>query len=338
MSDIIDYKRLFDLSPNPYMVLDRELRYVAANEAYLRVTASRWEELAGRHVLAAFPDDPDAPDNANARMLRESFERVISQRAPDVLALIPYRVPLQTPEGILIEERFWSATHTPILDERGEVAFILQHTVDVTELQTLKRAARPAAHDESSSARLQAGVLDRARSVQQANQSLDAERRYLRRLFEQAPGFVAILRGPEMVFELANPAYLRTVGNRDILGKPLPEALPETVEQGFAALLRRVLTTGEPFVGRGVPVRLRNTPDAAPEELFLDFVYQPLVAPDGTINGVFVQGNDITEQKRAQDELSRYREHLEELVRERTAALERSEAERRQAEVALRQA
>ncbi|OJH36904.1 response regulator [Cystobacter ferrugineus] len=341
MSVTIDYQRLFNLSPNPYMLLDRELRYVAANEAYLRVTASRLEDIVGRHILAAFPNDPSDPNNLPARLLRESFERVLTRKTPDTLALIPYRVPLHTPEGIVIQERFWSATHTPLLDERGEVAFILQHTVDVTELQDLKRtvrAAQMARDDEPSRAQLEAGVLHRARSVQDANRTLDEERNRLRRLFEQAPGFVSVLRGPNLVFEMSNPAYYQLVGHRDILGKPVREALPETVEQGFPSLLEKVFTTGETFVGRGMLVRLQRTPGAPLTDVYVDFVYQPIVEPDGTISGVFAQGQDVTEQKRAQEELRRYQEHLEELVRERTQALEQSEAERRETEAVLRQA
>ncbi|MBM7115851.1 response regulator [Archangium primigenium] len=341
MADTLDYSRLFASSPNPYMVLDRGLRYVAANEAYLLVTASRWEDLAGRRILEVFPHDPADPGNVSARMLLDSFQRVLSRRVPDTLALIPYRVPLQTPEGVVIQERYWSATHTPLLDERGEVAFILQHTVDVTEVQQLKRDARAArlARDEGhpSEEQVQAGILRRARDVQEANRTLDEERRHLRRLFEQAPGMVAILRGRDLVFELTNPAYDQGIGFRDVLGKRVQDALPEVVGQGFVELMHRVMDTGEAYIGRGVLVRLQRAPDAPVKELYLDFVYQPIVAPDGNVIGVFMQGNDITEQKRVEQELRRYQEHLEELVRERTRALEESEAERRQAETALRQ-
>ncbi|HZH17333.1 MAG TPA: PAS domain-containing protein [Archangium sp.] len=139
----LDFQALFSLSPNPYMVLDRSLRYVAANEAYLHVTASRLENLLGRHVFDAFPNEPNDPGNLPARMLRESFERVLREGKPDTLALIPYQVPRHTPEGVVTEERYWSATHTPLFDEHGEVAFILQHKVDVTELQRLSKPRPP---------------------------------------------------------------------------------------------------------------------------------------------------------------------------------------------------
>ncbi|RKH55517.1 response regulator [Corallococcus aberystwythensis] len=336
-----DFQTLFELSPNPYMLLDRELRYVAANAAYLRVTASRLEDLVGRNVFEAFPNDPDDPANVSTRMLRDSFLRVLTERTRDTLALIPYRVPRQTENGVVVEDRYWSATHTPLFDDGGEVAFILQHTMDVTELQHLKRAVRDAEvpqEEGASRTLLMGGVFARAQAVQEANRTLDDERKHLRRLFEQAPGFMCSLKGPKHVFELANRSYLQLVGRRDLLGKSVREALPEVAEQGFIALLDRVFTTGEPFVGHNIALQLQREPGAPLVDVFVDFVYQPIVEADGRVSGIFVQGHDMTAQKRAEDELARHRDHLEELVRERTRALEESEAERRQAEAALLQA
>ncbi|QDF05434.1 response regulator [Myxococcus xanthus] len=342
MHPIIDFKTLFDVSPNPYMLLDRELRFVAANPAYLRVTASKLDELLGRSVFEAFPDDPSDPNSANLRQLRESFLRVLAKRAPDILALIAYRVPELTNQGVVPTYRYWSATHIPLLDASGEVAYILQHTMDVTELQRLQEAVQAATGSTGTSkpppSQLEAGVFQRALQVQEANQNLDQERRHLRRLFEQAPGFMCFLRGQDHVVELANAAYMQLVGHRDILGKRIRDALPEVDGQGYFELLDRVFTTGQAFVGRGMKVFLQRTPDDTLAESYVDLVYQPIIEPDGSISGIFVQGHDITEQKRAQDELRQYKDHLEELVRERTRALEESEAERRQAEAALRQA
>ncbi|HAF91605.1 MAG TPA: hybrid sensor histidine kinase/response regulator, partial [Pseudomonas sp.] len=94
----------------------------------------------------------------------------------------------------------------------------------------------------------------------------------------------------------------------------------------------------EPIVRRQAPVRLRRDPQGPLEELFVDFLYQPITESNGRVSGIFVLGHDVTEQRRAEDEVRSYREHLEELVRERTAALLQSEAERQAAEAALLQA
>lgn len=125
----------------------------------------------------------------------------------------------------------------------------------------------------------------------------------LRQMFEQAPGFVATLTGPDHVFEIANNAYLQLVDHRDILGKPIREALPEVVEQGFVDLLDRVLSTRRPYVGKGARVLLRRRHDEAPAERYLDFIYQPVFGDDGKATGVFVQGHDVTEQRAAEEAL-----------------------------------
>ncbi|MDB4977018.1 MAG: histidine kinase, partial [Myxococcaceae bacterium] len=337
----LDFHRLFDSSPNPYMVVDRELRYVAANAAYLRATLSTLDSLLGRPFFEVFPNDPDDPNNGSVRWIKESFARVFAEGQPDTIALIPYRMPRQTESGTVLETRYWSASHVPVHDEHGEVQFVMQHAVDVTELQELKRAVgeRTAPGSQAgTSEQLEAGLLGRARRVQRTNVSLDAERRHLRRLFEQAPGFVCFLRGKDHIFELANSSYMQLVGHRDILGMPVRDALPEVQAQGFIQLLDRVLASGEPFVGRGVRLLLQQEAGSALTECFVDFVYQPIIESSGRASGVFVQGYEITAQKRAQDELARYREQLEELVQERTRELEQSEATRREAEAQLRQA
>lgn len=292
----IDLQQLFEHSPNAYMLLDRELRYVAANPAYLGVTASRLEDLLGRYLFDVFPDP------TSDGVLRASFARVLATKEADTIALVRYRVPQRMPDGsVRDEDRFWSATHVPLLDEDGQVVHILQHTVDVTEVERL-RAAIDSHHDgdHGPARRAEQGVLGRARVVQERNLLLVEEREHLRRLFEQAPGFVAFLRGPEQVFELANAAYLALVGHRPILGKPLREALPELEGQGFFDLVDRVYASGEPFVGRGMRALLQREAGTPPEEVFLDFVYQPIVDRAGAVTGIFVSGYDITQQRRAE--------------------------------------
>jgi PAS domain S-box-containing protein len=286
---------VFRLAPNAYMVLNRELRYVAANDAYLAATASTLETLLGRHVFELFPNDPDDPNNASALLLQKSFQRVLDSDEVDVLAVIPYRVPRQTAEGLVTEERYWSATHVPLKDAHGKTEFILQHTVDITELQRLQQAA-----SSDRRGQVEAGVLERAQRVQDTNRVLDAQRRQLLSLFEQAPSFMAFLGGDQHVFEMANTAYRQLTGFREVLGRRVCDALPEVAEQGFIALLDGVFRSGEPYIGRGVPIQLQRGPGGVSEDRFLDFIYQPIRGADGRVEGIFVQGHDITEQKRAE--------------------------------------
>lgn len=293
----INFEALFKSSPNPYVLLDPSFNIAGVNEAYLQVTMREREELIGRNMFDAFPSDPDSEGH---RQLRASLERVLQEQVPDHLPLIKYDIPL--PNGQGFEERYWSATHTPLFNQNGELTFILQHTVDVTELHRLRVLARTSVLGAGPSALIETDVLRRAQAVQEANQTLKEQQQELRGLFEQAPGFMAALSGPEHIFAMANAAYYHLIGRDDIVGKPVREALPEVVGQGFVDLLDRVYRSGQPFVGRSIRVRLQGTEEGS-QERYVDFVYQPIFATNGTVSGIFVQGHDVTEQKRVENAL-----------------------------------
>jgi PAS domain S-box-containing protein len=294
----INFEALFSASPNPYVLLDLSLTIVGMNDAYLQVTMRKREDLLGRNMFDAFPSDPDSSSH---RQLRGSLEKVVREKAADYLSLIEYAIPL--PNGQGFEERYWSATHTPLFNHNGEMTFILQHTVDVTELHRLRNLARSTILPSGPSALIETDMFRRAQAVQEANQALSEERQHLRGLFQQAPGFMAALGGPDHVFTMANAAYLQLIGRENIVGKPVRDALPEVVGQGFIDLLDRVYHSGQPFVGRSIRVHLKQSSGDVREERFLDFVYQPIFDPDGQVSGIFVQGHDVTEQKRSEEAL-----------------------------------
>ena len=138
-----------------------------------------------------------------------------------------------------------------------------------------------------------------------------AEREHLGRMFEQAPGFIAMLEGPEHRFTLTNAAYRRLIGDRDVMGRGAREALPEVEGQGFFELLDKVYASGEPFRGAATPILLAREPGQPREQRFIDFVYQPVLGSEGSVSGIFVEGSDVTEAYLAQQALraseARYR-------------------------------
>lgn len=183
------------------------------------------------------------------------------------------------------ERTYFTFSYSPVWDENGQVAGMFCACTETTQK-----------------------VLAERRHV--------AEIDRLRELFRQAPGFVAVLTGPDYVFELVNEAYLQLIGHRDLLGKTLREALPELEGQGFFDLLDHVYASGEPFVGHSMPIKLQRKPGEPLEDRFLTFVYQPIRDAAGNVTGIFAEGFDVTEAKKAEEELRLLNETLEQRVAE----------------------
>jgi PAS domain S-box-containing protein len=155
-------------------------------------------------------------------------------------------------------------------------------------------------------------------SGRQATQ--DVER--LAQLFQQAPGFMALLHGPDHVFELVNPAYLRLVGRRDLVGQPVRAAFPDIQDQGFFELLDRVFASGEAYATFAAPITFQASPNGPARQRLIDFVYQPIRDATGAVTGIFVEGSDVTDRAEAAAALRESEAQLQEI-----ATLDRSEAQ-----------
>ncbi len=276
-----ELSNVFEPSPNATVVIDRDYRVVAANRAYLSLTGTDWTAIASKPLF-------ESVAIAETSALRASFDRVFANKHRDELPVVSY-----------LANQFVSATNTPMYDHRdGSLRWILHQIADVTEL-----SESPAAI-----AMLGTGILGRAGQT-------SAELAVLRHLFDQAPGFTCFLRGAEHRFELVNPAYLTLIGkNISIVGRSVYDAVPEVRDQGFIEILDGVYRTGQPHVGRGVEIMLARGPGQVPEPRIIDFVYQPIVV-DGASIGIFVQGQDITDERKLAAERSKiaaeYRELFE---------------------------
>jgi signal transduction histidine kinase/CheY-like chemotaxis protein len=170
------------------------------------------------------------------------------------------------------EETWFTFSYSPVRDDDGAIAGVYCACVETT-----------------------AQVL--------AERYRNEENQRLVELFEQAPGFIAVLRGPAHVFELTNKSYRQLLGDRQLIGLTVREAAPEIEGQGFFELLDDVYRSGEPFVGRAQPMRLRRAPNAPLEERFIDFVYQPVRDAAGAVAGIFIEGSDVTLRTQVEHEL-----------------------------------
>lgn len=190
-------------------------------------------------------------------------------------------VPINRHGGL--QEVWWTYGYSPI-DLDGEVGGVLVVCKDVTEQHLLTERLR-----------------DRGKR--------------LAKQFESAPGFIAVLNGRDHVFEMTNATYRQMIGNRDVIGKPVREALPETEAQGFIQLLDEVYATGEYHIGRRTRVSLQGDNPETTRDLFLDFVFQPIIEADGKVSGIFVQGQDVTEHVQAEENLALLNRELQHRVK-----------------------
>ncbi len=166
-----------------------------------------------------------------------------------------------------LEDTWFTYSYSPARDASGEIRGVL-----VTCLETTRRV--------------------------RAEQCLREERAQLLKVFEQAPAFFAVLRGPEHIFERVNPTYSQLVGGLDVIGKPVREAIPGIAEQGYVDVLDRVFRSGQAYKAVDAHFTLPPSAENSAEERAVDFVYQPLREPDGTVSGILVLGVEVTERNR----------------------------------------
>lgn len=121
-----------------------------------------------------------------------------------------------------------------------------------------------------------------------------------RRLFEQAPGFIIVMSGPDHVVEFINDAHRALFNSADWVGRTIRDAFPSIEGQGFFERLDEVYATGETFEVAGAEVRFRRAPEASEETRFLTFIYAPWIDENGEITGIFCEGFDVTEARRGE--------------------------------------
>jgi PAS domain S-box-containing protein len=179
----------------------------------------------------------------------------------------------QTPyTGSAGQTGYYDYIFVPVLDARGRVRAVAGSTRDITEQS-------------------------------QAARQIEDDRRRWRELLAQTPAAIAVLRGPEHTFQWVNPDYARLVGRsaESVLGRTVREAFPEVEEQAYVDLLNGVYRTGEPFVGRELPLHLEGS--EGPRDLYLNLLYAATRDVDSEIDGVFAHIIDVTDMVEARQRI-----------------------------------
>lgn len=254
------------VSPNP-----PTFTILAVSDDYLLATGRTRNELVGKGLFEAFPNNPADPDKSSEKTVRASLEYVLHHKEVHHLPVQRYDIP----KGDSFEVRYWQTSNKPLLTENGNVGFLIHTAEDVTGKILMQEQET------------------RLKSLEKSYQ-----------LFMNAPVIIGIVRGDNHIIELANEDLLEVWGRTaDVIGKPLEEAIPELKGQGFTGLLDEVRKTGEPYFAYETPITLVR--QGKPEVLYFDFVYKPLYDSDSpaVADAVFAIGHNVTEKVHAKQKV-----------------------------------
>lgn len=268
----IDYVSVFNNTTFAILVIATDEAYtiIDVNNAYLAATNTKREDVVGKSVFSAFPRNPTDEISKNIERTIYSFEQAIKTKKPHTMSNYRYDIPIRGTDEF--EERYWTTTNTPILDENGEVKYFIHSPSNVTELYKL-------------SEREKAGI-----------EALSQQRQKLYSTFMQAPVGIAIFRGENYIVDLINPPLCELYGKtvEEMLDKPIFEVLNHSKGLGFEELIDNVRLTGIPFRGQALPIPLFR--HGKLETSYIDIVYQPFHEDDGSISGVIAMATEVTEE------------------------------------------
>lgn len=279
--------KIFESLPGLYLILSPDLIIQAVSEAYLKEVLAERERIVGKYVFDAFPDNPNTPEAKGTANLEASFKQVLSSRQPHTMSIQHYDVPNPKKEDAFVE-RYWSPTNTPVLDEQGEVMYIIHEVVNVTEKVKAQRQLKESQSRE-----------------QDAIEKAENQRARLERFLMQAPAIIVVHDGPEFIFEFMNPLYKQLFPGRELLGKPLFEGLPELAGTPIEKIIRQVYETGETYEGKEVKIPLAAYEGGPLRDSYYNFIYQARVDEQGKIDGIMVFAYDVSDQVKARKEIEK---------------------------------
>jgi PAS domain S-box-containing protein len=293
-----DFRLLFETSPSLLLVVDRELNLLAATDGYLRATHTERAAIIGRNVFEVFPSNPHDETATGAESLRQSLEYVLNTGRSDRIELLKYDIQVAGEDGPSFEERYWSVLNAPMLGADGRLAMIVQRVQDVTERVLQQR------QQERS---LQLEIEQRTRAVEALHKTeeqlreselratrdaLEHARNVFNRFFTLSLDLMCIC-GTDGYFRRVNPAFMRLGhSEEELLSAPMVSFMHPEDRVRTQVNLRK-LEAGENTTGSENRYRCKDGS-------YRWIAWNSTPEGDGTIYAI---GRDITEAKRASEEL-----------------------------------
>ena len=168
-------------------------------------------------------------------------------------------------EGAGVENAYLDISCQPMRDAAGKIEGVLAFTYNVSQ-QVVSRKL------------------------------LEAQAELVQDLLMKAPAWICTFIGPHHVFDLVNPRYQQLFGARQLVGKPLLEALPELAGQGIDTNMDKVYNTGEFYVGYEIPMHAVYTSGHPAYTKYFNFSLQAMYDENKTIYSILAIGYEVTEE------------------------------------------
>ena len=279
---------ILDTVHEPMLILDKHIHIVSANKSFCKTFHVTEKECIGISLYKL------GNNQWNILQLRELLEDIIPKNIRFHNFEVEHTFPVIGNKTMLLN------AHRILLQSQNEELIVLT-IADITEI---KKLAIELQEKENKELEVQLAMEKKALKIVE-----DSNKRYNMMLL-QSPFAIAILKGKDMVFSLANKSMKEMLGKgRNIEGKTLAEILPEFKDQPFYTSLEKVYTTGEPYYGYKLPTKIKRKGKL--EDAYYNFVYQPYREADEKISGVTVIAYDVTSQIIAKNELVIAKENAE---------------------------
>jgi signal transduction histidine kinase len=275
--------------------------FTLVNPSYQRLAPNR--NLLGQPIREAWPE-------LVSQGILEVLDQVYQTGEPFVGLELPFQVDF-TRTG-QVEQVYFNAFFLPLRDVQGQIKGVLDFSYDVTEQVQARRQL------EQLNQELETRVQVRTREVEAAHAEAEQQRRQWYDLFLHAPAAICILKGPELVYEFLNPRYQQFFPERQLLGKPLREALPELADHAAYYTMRHVFDAGETVWQQALHAPLARTADGVLEDRYFNYIQQPRHDEQGRIDGVLVFGFEVTELVETRQQVERLNQQLAALNEELT--------------------
>ena len=131
---------------------------------------------------------------------------------------------------------------------------------------------------------------------------IQAERQILSEIVEKSPVAISVVRAPDFIYELVNPAFQALAPGKQILGRRFPDIWGEVFDPPVANL-ENVIATGRAFEATDSPYTVQREPGAPPETIFVTSSWIPLIGPSGSADRILTLAVETTERKRQEDRL-----------------------------------